>query len=65
MSAHCADCLRQEKIIFTGGEDGLVRAWRVPGAEPADTPMTEDSKVIKGKKHKETSENSNKRFKPY
>ena len=53
----------EKQRAFTGGEDGEVKAWRLPVNDSvADVEMAEEPKASKkGKKH----DSSSNRFKPY
>ena len=52
--------------MFTGGEDGQVKAWRLPlDGSASDVPMDEDPKTTKKRKKHEISESEKVRFKPY
>jgi hypothetical protein len=55
----------QEQTIFTGGEDGLVKAWRVPEADTTHMPASCESEDVKKRKFKGAPESSKARFKPY
>lgn len=54
--------LRQSQTVFTGGEDGLVRAWKPADGEDAQSSSAKSSRPReKGKEKGKTKE----RFKPY
>ena len=62
--------LFQRRTVFTGGEDGQVKAWRMPSDDTVamDEPLSEESsqQIKKRKKQAKSPESEKKaRFKPY
>lgn len=62
--------LFQHRTVFTGGEDGQVKAWRMPSDDTVamDEPLSEESsqQIKKRKKQAKSPESEKKaRFKPY
>lgn len=56
---------RSEPTIFTGGEDGLVKAWRTPEVMEASKFDVENSRDAQKPKKKSARESDKARFKPY
>ena len=54
-------CCWQTGTIYTGGEDGIVRAWRAPEAAAADEPSVHKQP----KKARKEEAEKKKRFRPY
>lgn len=71
LGAHGEDVVRSicfdhsETTIFTGGEDGLIKAWRTPEVMEASKFDSEDSRDARRPKKKSAGESDKARFKPY
>ncbi|KAL8824491.1 MAG: hypothetical protein Q9191_005025 [Dirinaria sp. TL-2023a] len=55
----------QERTIFTGGEDGLIKAWRTPEVMEASKFDLEDSRDASRPKKISAGKSDKARFKPY
>ena len=53
------------QAIFTAGEDGLIKAWRIPETNPAQLQDKDGTEILQKRKDRANICDGKGRFKPY